>query len=111
MPGILWNIGESDLNASTWQALFGDDDDADFWENLESQGDSLPLEDSQPKEESETKKRERSTLRQILRKEVKDTKDTPQAANMPVFLAALWKSWCPFLRSVLFKESEERYGM
>lgn len=108
MPGILWNIGESDLNAFTWQALFGDDDDADFWENLESQGDSLPLEDSQPKEESETKKRERSTLRQILRKEVKDTKDTPQAANIPVFLAALWKSWCPFLRSVLFKESEER---
>ena len=57
-----------------WQALFGDDEDADFWENLESQRDSLPLEDSQPKEQSETKKRERSTLRQILRQESKGHK-------------------------------------
>lgn len=38
--------------AFTWQALFGDDD-AEFWENMDSQ------EDSQPKEDSETKKRDR----------------------------------------------------
>ena len=61
------------------QALFGDDDDADFWENLESQGDSLPLEDSQPKEESETKKRERDAeMRGILFGDLNEDSDTEQ---------------------------------
>ena len=40
------------------QALFGDDDDedAEFWQNMDSQ------EDSQPKEDSETRKRDRQKL-------------------------------------------------